>query len=196
MSPSIPAIVLAAGASSRLGQPKQLVRYNGETLLDRAIRIASESAAAPVIVVLGAQREQISSAISLNHATAIFNPLWEQGIASSLHAGLAAIDRLAPASRGALILPCDQVRLNADHLRALLSAFALPVEPSIVASTYADVLGIPAVFPRVAFPALIALEGDKGARALLLHPPCPVISIPFAGGEIDIDRPADLGLLS
>ena len=196
MNDSIPAIILAAGASRRLGQPKQLVRYKGETLIERAIRIAAESGTSPVIVVLGANREQIGSAIDFDSATAIFNPHWEQGIASSIHAGLEAIERLTPASIGILILPCDQLRLTADHLRALLSAFAAQAESSISASTYAGALGIPAVFPRAAFPELLALRGDKGARALLLNPPCPVFEIPFDGGEIDIDEPADLDLLS
>ena len=196
MSTSIPAIILAAGASRRLGQPKQLLRYNGETLLERAIRIAAESGAAPVIAVLGAHHLQIGSAVSFSRAAAIINPHWEQGIASSIHAGLEAIEQIAPASSGALILPCDQLRLSADHLRGLFAAFAAQTEPSIAVSTYADVLGIPAVFPRAAFPHLLALQGDNGARVLLLNPPCPVISIPFAGGEIDIDEPADLDLLN
>jgi molybdenum cofactor cytidylyltransferase len=188
-------MILAAGASRRLGQPKQLARYKGETLLERAIRTAAESSASPLIVVLGANREQIGSAIDFDYATAIFNPHWEQGIASSIHAGLEAVERLAPASSGALILPCDQLRLTADHLRALLYAFAAQPNPSIAASTYANTLGIPAVFPRAAYPELLALQGDMGARALLLNPPCPVVSILFAGGEIDIDNPADLDLL-
>lgn len=193
---SIPAIILAAGASRRLGQPKQLVRYNGETLLERAIRIAGESGAVPVIVVSGAHHQQIRSLIPLDHATAVFNPHWEQGIASSIHAGLEAIDQLEPAPLAALILPCDQLRLSADHLRALLAAFAAQAKHSIVTSTYTDVLGIPAVFPRSAFPYLRALKGDKGARALLMNPPCTLIEIPFAGGEIDIDHPPDLDLLN
>jgi molybdenum cofactor cytidylyltransferase len=196
VSDSIPAIILAAGASKRLGQPKQLIRYNGQTLLERAERFAGESGAAPVIVVTGAHHQQIRSLIPLDHATAVFNPHWEKGIASSIHAGLEAIERLQPASLAALILPCDQLRLSADHLRALLSAFASQPQPSIVASAYANALGIPAVFPRAAFWQLLALQGDKGARALLFNPPCPVLSIPFAGGEIDIDCPDDLDLLS
>jgi len=196
VSDSIPAIILAAGASRRLGQPKQLVRFGDETLLERAVRIAAESGATPVLVVIGAQFELVSTVIPFDRAIAIQNPDWEQGIASSIHAGLEAVERLAPASSGALILPCDQLRLSADHLRALLSTFVGQSEPSIAASTYAGALGIPAVFPRDVFPQLLALQGDKGARALLVNPPCPVIAIPFDGGEIDIDEPADLDLLS
>jgi molybdenum cofactor cytidylyltransferase len=66
---------------------------------------------------------------------------------------------------------------------------------SITASTYAGVFGVPAVFPRMAFADLRALRGDKGARSLLVHPPCPVIAVPFPGGEVDIDRPEDLNQL-
>ena len=196
MTNSIPAIVLAAGASRRLGKPKQLLLFKSETLLERAIRIAAESGAAPVIAVLGANYDQISSAISFDRATAVLNPHWELGIASSIHSGLAAVQGIAAAPPGVLILPCDQLHLNGDHLRALLSAFAAQPEPSIAASTYANALGIPAVFPSAVFPDLLALQGDKGARSLLLHPPSRVIPIPFAGGENDIDYPADLDQLS
>lgn len=196
MSASVPAIILAAGASKRLGQPKQLLVHKGETLVERAIRIASESGAAPVIVVVGAHYEHVLAVMPCDPAIAVQNPDWKQGIASSIHSGLRTIKLLAPESQAALILPCDQLRLASDHLRALLSAFESQAEPSIVASTYADALGIPAVFPCAVFPELLALQGDKGARALLLNPPCPVVSIPFAGGEIDIDDPADLDLLS
>jgi molybdenum cofactor cytidylyltransferase len=196
VSSSIPAIILAAGASRRLGQPKQLLVHNGETLLERAIRIARESGAAPVIVIVGAHYEHLLAIMPYDRAIPVVNPDWKQGIASSIHAGLVAIERIAPKSPAALILPCDQLRLSPDHLRALLTAFESQPEPSIAASTYANALGIPAVFPRAVFPELLALQGDKGARTLLLNPPCPLVSIPFAGGEIDIDNPADLDLLS
>jgi molybdenum cofactor cytidylyltransferase len=103
--------------------------------------------------------------------------------------------KTAPNAGAVLMLACDQPRLTADHLRALIHRFAFQSEPSIVASAYAEVLGIPAVFPRDAFARLCALEGDKGARALLVDPPCPLIPMPFAGGEVDIDSPDDLSAL-
>ena len=200
MKVSIAAIVLAGGASSRLGQPKQLLMHGGETLVRRAIRLATEAGAAPVIAVLGANSELIRAAVDLANSIPVINQRWEQGISTSIHAGLHALDEVAldeaaPLSAGALILTCDQPRLTANHLRALMETFVAAAEPSIIASAYADVLGIPAVFPRMAFPQLRALRGDKGARALLAEPTCPLIAVPFAGGEVDIDEPGDLAEL-
>jgi CTP:molybdopterin cytidylyltransferase MocA len=185
-------MVLAAGASRRLGQPKQLLMLDGETLLARSVRLANEAGAAPVLVVLGANSELIGSAIPAGSATVVMNENWEQGIASSIHAGLKALDPAESDVGGVLILACDQPRLSAEHLRELIQSLAGQRETSIVASAYAGVHGIPAVFPREAFPHLLALSGDKGARALLMQPPCPLIALAFEGGEVDIDRPDDL----
>jgi len=189
---SVAAVVLAAGASRRLGQPKQLLILDGETLLARSVRLAFEAGAAQVLVVVGAQAELIGADVPAGIAAVVMNDEWEQGIASSIHAGVKAIDGVA---RGVLILACDQPRLSAEHLRGLIETFAAQGEASIVASTYAGVLGIPAVFPRETFADLLALSGDKGARALLMQPPCPLIVLAFDGGEVDIDEPDDLAQL-
>ncbi len=188
----VAAIILAAGASRRLGQPKQLVPVDGEPLLARALRLAKEAGAEPVIAVLGAHAELIRPAISFDGAVLVVNDRWQQGMATSIHAGLHALATHAPESDAALILACDQPRLTADHLRSLLAVHAAKAEPSIVASAYAGTTGTPAIFPRQVFPRLLALRGDKGARALLADPPCPLIAVPFEGGEIDIDLPSDL----
>jgi len=164
---TVAAIVLAAGGSRRLGQSKQLLMLGGETLLARVIRLANEAGAAPVLAVLGAQHEKIRAEVALSDADVVINENWEQGIASSIHEGVSALQAAAPGISGALILSCDQPRLTAAHLRALIDGFNAQAEPSIVSSTYAGVLGIPAVFPRSLFPDLFALSGDKGARSLL-----------------------------
>ena len=193
MNASVAAIVLAAGASRRLGQPKQLLMHGGETLLERAIRLAGEAGATPVFVVLGANFEAIcASAPLINTSIPVINERWGEGISTSIFAGLRALDAGAPDAKGTLILGCDQPHLIAAHLRLLIEGFAAQAEHTIVASAYGGVLGIPAAFPRQAFAALRALRGDKGARALLLEPPCALISVPFSGGEIDIDEPGDL----
>jgi CTP:molybdopterin cytidylyltransferase MocA len=194
----VAAIVLAAGASRRLGRPKQLLVLGGENLIARAIRLAGEAGATPVIAVLGAYHERIGAAIEsgkTRNAIPVVNGDWRQGIATSIHAGLRALEDLAPQASGALILGCDQPRLTAEHLRALLEAFAAQGSSAIIASGYAGVAGIPAVFPRAVFADLLALRGDQGARALLMQSPRPPASLPFPGGEVDIDLPADLALL-
>jgi len=196
MSAFVGSIVLAAGASRRLGQPKQLLMYSGETLVERAVRLACEAGAGPVLTVLGANFEVICASVDLMRSSVqVINPRWEKGMATSIHAGLEALDAVAPDAKGVLILTCDQPRLSVDHLRALVEAFVVQAEPSIVASAYADVVGIPAVFPREAFPLLRALQGEKGARALFGEPPCPLITLPLPGGEVDIDLPEDLAKL-
>ena len=193
---SVAAIVLAAGASHRLGQPKQLLEFQGETLLARAARIAAEAGASPVLVVLGAHFEAMQASASAAPAILIFNEQWQQGIATSIHAGIRSINKLAPSAAGALIMACDQPRVTASHLRALVDEFESQAATAITASVYQNTRGIPAVFPRSMFSSLTALTGDKGARALLAHPPCQLFEIQLAGGEIDIDTPSDLAQLT
>jgi CTP:molybdopterin cytidylyltransferase MocA len=195
----VPAIILAAGASRRLGQPKQLVQIAGETLLARTIRIVGESGADPVFVVLGAHREIIAANVDLSHIHPAYNPLWEQGIASSIHAGMTALHEFDPEAKAALLLVCDQPRLTAEHLRSLIRAYEQTVEPAIVgcmivASQYAGIAGIPAIFPASQFASLMALQGDAGAKILLQGPALSRVALPFAGGEIDVDTPSDLPL--
>jgi CTP:molybdopterin cytidylyltransferase MocA len=193
---SIPAIVLAAGASRRLGRPKQLIELGGETLIERAIRLANEAGAAPVIAVLGAHFEIICASIVLNEVILSLNDQWERGIATSIHSGLRTLDAVAKDASGVLIMSCDQPRLTAAHLRALIETFIAQRQAVIAASAYASVHGVPAIFPRSMFAELLALRGDKGARALLTDPPCPVIALAFEGGEVDIDEPGDLAKLT
>lgn len=192
MPMSVAAIIVAAGASIRLGQPKQLVLLDGEPLLQRAIRCVQESGASPVFVVLGARRERIESAIEFGTASVVVNEDWEEGLASSIRVGVQAAERDAAGAGGLLLMTCDQPRVTADHLRRMIEKFETRSEPILIVSTYAGVRGIPAIFPREAHGELLALRGDKGARALLQKPPWHVIEVPLEGGEIDIDGPDDL----
>jgi len=195
MTMPVAAIVLAAGASRRLGQPKQLVRHGGEFLLERAVRLAGEARAAPVIAVLGAEQERIRGVVEFGDAIVAVNSDWDLGMASSIQAGLRAVEEHGPQVAGALIVACDQPRLTAELLQRLMEGFAAESGLAIVASAYAGKVGVPAVFPRAVFAALDGLSGDQGARALLREPPCKLIALPFPGGEIDIDVPGDLGQL-
>jgi len=186
-------VIIAAGSSSRLGQPKQLLVLNGEALLQRAIRNAHEAGASPVIVVLGAHREQIQSEVDFSKAGIVVNRGWEEGMASSIRAGVDELQK-APDVPGVLLMLCDQPAVTAEHLGRMISAFRQN-PANAIASVYSGKRGIPAIFPREAFPDLLALRGDQGARGLLSAPSRTVTEIALDGGELDIDRPEDLARL-
>lgn len=192
---SIAAVILAAGESRRLGQPKQLLQYEGETLLNRAIRMASEAGASPVLAVLGAHFDQIRKSIQSRSAIVVHNDRWRQGMGRSIETGMRAVALCAPDAEGILLMSCDQPRLTAEHLRSLMSAFASHGSPAVAASSYAGVYAVPAVFPRETFSALRVLREDKGARSIIEHAPCPVVAVEFEHGEVDIDSPEDLAKL-
>lgn len=174
----IAAVILAAGASTRLGQPKQLITIAGETLLGRAVRTAREAGCAPIIVVLGAHADQIRSQCPLGDVIVAENQAWQEGMASSIRAGLAA----CPPATGVALMTCDQPVVTASHLRKLTASGA------VTASAYAGRRGVPAFFPADSFPALRQLSGDTGARDLLRS--AAIIDLPY--GELDIDTAEDI----
>ena len=191
---SVAAVVLAAGASTRLGQPKQLLRLvasGGETLLDHAIATARAGGAMPIFVVLGASVEEIQREAQLRGCMVVRNEAWAEGMASSVRAGVSAVLEHVVDASGVLLLVCDQPELTADHVRALLTAHAEEPE-GIAASRYAGRLGVPAVLPRALFPALLALKGDRGARSLFESSGLAIREVEFAEGAWDIDSTEDL----
>lgn len=191
----IPAVILAAGASRRLGRPKQLVLFKGETLLNRAIFAACDAGAAPVLVVLGANFEEIVVTLPLAEVMLVHNEQWETGMASSIHAGMRTLQAAVPDADAVLLLTCDQPRLSAAHLRELMEASGKSGAVRMAASKYAGTRGTPAVLPRYAFAELKALQGDKGARSILTNPSHAVVDVAFPGGEFDVDEPEDLDRL-
>lgn len=182
----VAAIILAAGASRRLGRSKQLLTLEGETLLHRTARIAWESGLRPVRVVLGADAEIHREALAGLDIHVIQNPEWEEGMGSSLRAGVA---ELPPEVEAALLLVCDQPALDGALLGRILAAHEATPE-RVVAAHYAGICGIPALFPRSFFPKLGVMCGDKGARSLLREGEA--VEVAFPGGELDLDVPADL----
>lgn len=176
-------VILAAGASSRLGQPKQLVRWGDETLLGRAVRVAREAGCHPVVVILGADAEQIQAKSLLHGAEIVMNTYWSGGMGTSLRIGIEALDGRVGAG---ILMTCDQPAVNPAHLRQLILQ---SWEASCaIASSYAGRNGVPACFPAATFPKLMKLGGDQGARVLLANAP----SIALLGGELDIDTPEAL----
>ena len=179
------AIILAAGASRRLGQPKQLLELQGESLLRRIARTALVGGG-PVTVVVGFRAPDMVANLAGLPVRVLVNPDWEEGMASSIRAGVAA---LPPGSSGVLLLLCDQPAVNPALLARLQAAHR--AEPQVpVACGYGGILGTPALFPARSFPDLLRLRGDCGARKLLQGQPVQVI--PFPAGSRDVDRPGDL----
>lgn len=178
----IAALVLAAGSGRRMGGPKALLILDEETLLQRAARVAEAAGCAPVIAVVGDwDPGPLAGMVSV-----LPNLEAAEGMASSIRAGIAA---LPPDSEGALILTVDQPSVDADLLRRLLALAAEdPFRPA--ACAYGGSLGIPAILPRRLFPDLLALRGDRGAKAILLREHA--ATLPFPEGEADLDTPGDL----
>ncbi|WP_306601288.1 nucleotidyltransferase family protein [Geothrix sp. 21YS21S-2] len=177
----LPAVILAAGASRRLGRPKQLERYQGESLLRRAV--AAAGACGPVVVVTGCRAEEIEGELRGLAVRVVHNPGWEEGMASSIREGVRA---LGEGAEGALFLVCDQPAVDAVLVGRLLARW----RGAPVACAYGGVRGIPAILPARAFPQLLALAGDTGARGLLQGDD--VVEVPFPEGAWDVDEPGDL----
>jgi CTP:molybdopterin cytidylyltransferase MocA len=180
------AIVLAAGASKRLGRPKQLVEIGGEPLLERAVRAALATAPCECVVVFD-ESADFDAALDGLDVRLVRIADAATGMAASLRAGVAA---LGAACAGALIVVTDQPALDARHLQVLCTAWrAAPA--FAIGSAYAGVIGVPALLPRSWFDAIATLSGDVGARELLRSRP-DVIAIAAPDLARDIDTPRDI----
>ncbi len=188
------AIVLAAGASTRLGHPKQLVKLAGEALVRRAARLALEAECAPVLVVLGACDAPCRAALAGLEVTVLHNALWTAGMASTLRCGMASLSSMPHRPASVLLTVTDQVGLTAESLRSLLAAHAGHDGPA-TAAVYSGRLGVPAIFRRALFPALLALTGDQGARTLLAQLGSSAAGLPLPEAAADLDTPEDLAKL-
>jgi CTP:molybdopterin cytidylyltransferase MocA len=153
------ALILAAGASRRLGTSKQNLLLDGETLVERAFRIAQEAGLSPVIVVLRLEGG-LGHSLRERGALIVMNERPDEGMASSIRLGVNVAQMLK--ASGAVLMTCDQVALTPGHLHALVGD-----SQRITGSAYAGKIGIPAYFPTASFQELLALRGDTGARELL-----------------------------
>jgi CTP:molybdopterin cytidylyltransferase MocA len=182
------AIVLAAGASRRLGHAKQLVEIDGEAMLRRVARAVLATRPRDAVAVLGHDADRIGAALEGLAIRQVRIADAAEGMSASLGAGIAA---LASACAGALVVLTDQPALGAAHLEALCAAWrAAPVRA--VASAYAGVVGVPALLPRAWFEDLATLRGDSGARALLRARRDDVIAIAAPELARDIDTRDDI----
>ena len=178
-------IILAAGASTRLGRPKQLLPFRGRSLLRHAAETALASVCRPVVVVLGAGAEQLRSELTALPVT--LNPAWAEGMASSIRAGLGTVTSEANEPDSVVIMLCDQPLITAATLDQLVKVHRTE-NRGIVACEYEDTLGVPALFSRKYFPELAGLAGDQGARKIIVKHNNNLSRIPAPEAAFDVDR--------
>jgi CTP:molybdopterin cytidylyltransferase MocA len=166
---TVAALVLAGGGSSRLGRPKQLLRWGEATLLDHVLHQVRRWGIEEIWVVLGAHADAVREQVDLTAVGVVENPEWEEGLASSLRAGLDAIGRLSKVD-GALIVMGDQPDVSDEAVAEVVAAYRPGKTPAVVPK-YRYARGNPVLVDRLLWPRLMSLEGDEGARRLLdAHP--------------------------
>ena len=187
----IPAVVLAAGGSRRLGKPKQLVRRHGQSLVRRTVTVALGAGCAPVVVVLGAHADAVRVALAGLDVVTLVNPDWQTGLASSLRVGVGALIHVEPPPAGVLLLVSDQPAIGSGLLARLVGRFdGRPGRR--VGCRYGGTVGVPAIFEATLFPRLMQIRGDHGAKRLLTESSTDLATVDWPEGGVDIDLPQDL----
>jgi len=187
---SVAAVILAAGGSRRLGKPKQLLPFDGQSLLRRCVRAVLDSRCSRVVVVTGAFAEACAAEVSDLPVDVIHNPLWADGMAGSVGVGIHELIARGQAPTAVVLTVCDQPFLSPSIIDQLLDK-QLASGRGIVASAYHGTFGVPALFQARYFSALLNLKADVGARVLFREFPADLDSIEFPGGAIDIDTPSE-----
>ncbi|MDJ0597748.1 MAG: nucleotidyltransferase family protein [Crocosphaera sp.] len=187
---NIAIIILAAGSSTRMGTPKQLLPYQGSTLLCHTIKIAKDSICHPIIVVLGANADKINTVIDPSSVSVIENKNWSLGMGSSIGVGINFINSYSEAIEAAIICVCDQPFLTTEIINNLVFAYQTQKKP-IIACNYADTYGVPVLFQANFFSELVSLQEKGGAKKIINKYKKDVFFISFSQGIIDIDTPED-----
>ena len=187
---NIGCLILAAGSSSRLGSPKQLLKYNQKTLIENSISAVLTAGISPLYVVLGSDFELIRDAIRDFPVKIIYHGTWQEGIGSSIRTGISYMENENHFD-AILIMLCDQPYISSGHLKDLIKAFSQE-QKSIIATGYGNHTGVPALFDCKIFRSLKELTGDKGAKDIINKNCNDVCVINFEQAAVDIDRPEDL----
>jgi molybdenum cofactor cytidylyltransferase len=186
----IGAVILAAGSSSRMGQPKQLLSLHGKTLLRASIDAADKAGCSPVVVVIGSDSEKVHLELADSNTIEVRNANWQRGIGSSIRSGVQALIDHAQDVDAILLLVCDQPAVNAQFVESLIAA-RNATKKDIAASTYANTVGVPALFVRSLFKELLSLGDEAGAKSIILQKTQCVVQLPFPDGAIDVDTRED-----
>ncbi|WP_392532320.1 NTP transferase domain-containing protein [Nostoc sp. C117] len=187
---TIAIMILAAGASTRMGTPKQLLLYQGRSFLQYTTEMAIASVCQPVVVILGANAEQIYPVIKQLPVKVVKNLDWSYGMNTSIKSGIEVLNNLPQKIEAVVITLCDQPFLSHQIINQLVDTYYSTKKP-IIACEYAGTLGVPALFNQRFFSELAGLKETSGAKKVINNNLNEVFSIPFPQGKIDIDTPKD-----
>lgn len=183
-------LLLAAGSSSRMGRPKQLLDIHGTPLLRHSVEAALGVSSGKVVVVLGSNENAHRNVLKGLPVDIVVNHYWKDGMGSSIKTGLHYIVQDHGDAKAILIMVCDQPALTSNHLNTLIDQYRRS-DKKIVASSYHDTLGVPVVFGRSFFSNILMLRDDQGAKKIIEQFSEQVMAVPFAPGAIDLDTMAD-----
>lgn len=186
-------IILAAGSSSRLGYPKQLVKHRGESLIQHALSEATK-VSDNVIIVLGANSDAVEKEIENFQVRVAINKDWEEGMSSSIRCGLADLLKENVSADAAIFMVCDQPFITSSLINELIAKHGETGKP-IVACGYKETIGTPVLFDKIFFPVLLGLKGQSGAKKIISENPESTVAIPFPLGYVDIDTKDDYAAL-
>lgn len=190
MDSQVGLVILAAGSSSRMGKPKQLLDLGGKVLLQRVIDSVKKVPFCEKVLVLGAYADLILEKIDSEGFHILFNGEWEEGMASSLRKGLQKLIEMNSKADAVLYMLADQPMVNEKIISNILLTHKKE-KHRIVASAYNDALGVPALFPFKYFDNLVHLKGNEGARKIIQHNLPQVAAVNFAAGIYDVDTEED-----
>ncbi len=187
-------VILAAGNSSRLGRPKQLLKYKESNLLKNTISEALNTLNSFVLVVTGADNQNIEKELNSSQILTRFNEDWETGMASSIVKGLNELLQLNPDCEQCIFAVCDQPFVTSSIFENLINEYH-KTEKGIIASAYSETLGTPVLFHKKYFKELLELSGQEGAKKIIKKYSDDVVSVDFKKGNIDIDTEEDYNKL-
>jgi len=187
-------VILAAGASTRLGRPKQLLQYHGKTLLDHSVNEAINAKADAVVVILGKNADLLQNKIDNQKVNVVINKDWEEGMAASVRLGLATLLKIKPYIDAVIFMVCDQPHISSLVLNELITTQQKTTK-QIVTCNYGGSIGPPALFHKKYFRELAKVKGDIGARNIIQQNMNDVATILFPEGKIDIDTQEDYDAL-
>lgn len=184
-------VLLAAGKSDRLGSPKQILIHEGKTLLQHSVEEALGTGIRPVVVVLGASHVLFEESLrNFSDIEIVINEAWEEGMASSIRAGVQTAMKLVPGLDGLIMMVCDQPFVSRELLEELVHTQQETGMP-VVASSYGNNQGVPVLFHKDFFSSLLELRGDTGARKILKDQAAQLALVNFPEGVKDIDTMND-----